>query len=185
MSATEIEITSLLENDMFEFSHSVNEGGENAGTNTWNAALQGPRPLLTTPEQFKAFRDFVKESGGWSKKEIAAWDENECQALFLQWIAGDTREAPAVIEEVSFYERENEWWYDHTSTPDLESGPYESRSEAYHAAASKHYRNGCYPSADSLSEIDWLEYEAMAHAGQISSRLFKTEEGKVYFQLGS
>jgi hypothetical protein len=181
----EIEITQLLETDMFTFSHSCAEGGENAGPETWNAALNGPRPLLKTPEEFDAFRDFVKDSGGWDDEEIAAWDENELQALFLQWIAGDTREAPALIEGVTFYERAGEWFYDHESTPDEETGPFESRSEAYQAAASEHYRRGCYPSADTLEEIDWQEYEAKAQAGQIPSRLFKTETGKIYFYIGN
>lgn len=181
----EIEITQLLENDMFTFSHSQAEGGENAGRNTWQAALSGPRPMLKTPEEFEASRDFVKESGGWNEKEIAAWDENELQALCLQWVAGDTREAPAIIEGVTFYEKEGEgWFYDHEATPEEETGPFETRTEAYQDAASTHYRPNCYPSAESLDEIDWQEYETQAHAGRISSHLFKSDEGKIYFELG-
>jgi len=181
----EIEITQLLEKDMFTFSHSRAEGGENAGPETWNAAMNGPRPLLKTPEEFEAFRDFVKDSGGWSEEEIAAWNENELQALFLQWIAGDTREAPAIIEGVTFYEKEpGAWYYDHESTPDEETGPFETRTESYQDAASTHYRPNCYPSADSIGEIDWHEYETQSQAGRISSHLFKSDEGKIYFELG-
>lgn len=43
-------------------------------------------------ERKEAFRDFVKESGGWTVEEIAAWDDTELNALCLQWIAGDVRE---------------------------------------------------------------------------------------------
>lgn len=91
----EINITSLLETDMFQFSHSAMEGGENAGRNTWTAALNGPRPLLNTPEEFQALRDHMEGFGAWNAEETAAWSENECQAIFLQMIAGDVREAGA------------------------------------------------------------------------------------------
>lgn len=91
----EIEITQLLEEDMFQFSHSRMEGGENAGENTWRAALDGPRPLLTTPEQFSATRDYFGGFGAWTGEELNAMSENEIQALLLQFIAGDVREAGA------------------------------------------------------------------------------------------
>lgn len=95
----EINITSLLPLDMFAFSHSRMEGGENAGQNTWNlakehAASMNP-PLLATDEALEAFRDWVKDFGAWDAEEIAAWDATECNALFLQFIAGDVREAGA------------------------------------------------------------------------------------------
>lgn len=91
----EINITSLLEADLFRFSHSAHEGGENAGRNTWNAAKEevATAPLLQTPEQLQALRDYVRGFGAWDKEEIDAWDEVECNALFLQLIAGDVREA--------------------------------------------------------------------------------------------
>jgi hypothetical protein len=91
----EINITSLLETDLFAFSHSAHEGGENAGRNTWNAAKDeaATAPLLQTPEQLDAMRGWAKRSGGWNKEEIAAWDDCELNALFLQLIAGDVREA--------------------------------------------------------------------------------------------
>lgn len=94
----EINITSLLEEDLFPFSHSAAEGGPNAGRNTWQAALDGPRPLLNTPEEFAAFRDHVRGFGAWDDEEIDGWSENECQALFLQMISGDCRECPRKLE---------------------------------------------------------------------------------------
>lgn len=105
----EINIPQLSETPMFSFSHSMAEGGENAGANTWQAALNGPRPLLNTEEEYQAFRDFVKSSGGWSEEEIAAWDINELQALFLQWIAGDVREAGAdCLADIDWLEYEQQ-----------------------------------------------------------------------------
>lgn len=94
----EINITPLLEEDMFPFSHSAAEGGPNAGPNSWRAALAGPRPLLNSPEEFEAFRDHVRSFGAWDDEEIAAWSDNECQALFLQLIAGDCRQCPRKLE---------------------------------------------------------------------------------------
>lgn len=91
----EIEITHLLEEDMFQFSHSAAEGGQNAGRNTWHAALNGPRPLLQTPEQFQDARDYFRSTGGWDADECTAFTENEVEALLLQFIAGDIREAGA------------------------------------------------------------------------------------------
>lgn len=87
--------------------------------------------LLDTEEKLEAMRDFVASSGGWDKQEIAAMDSQHLNALFLQWVAGDCREA----------------------------------------------------GADSLEEIDWEEYERRAEAGQCSSNLYKTEDGRIFFNL--
>ena len=94
----EIDITSLLEMDAFNLSHSRMEGGDNAGINTWNASKEQAKetPLLDTEEKLQAMREFVKESGGWDEEEIAEWDSNELNALFLQWVAGDVRQLPAL-----------------------------------------------------------------------------------------
>ena len=91
----EINITSLLTEDLFQFSHSQAEGGENAGRNTWNAAKgeAATAPLLSTPEQLQSLRDYVRGFGAWDAEEIEAWDEVECNALFLQLVAAETREA--------------------------------------------------------------------------------------------
>lgn len=92
----EINITSVLSEDMFQFSHSAAEGGENAGRNTWNAALSGPRPLLSTEEELQAFRDYLPEFGAWDREDIADMDDNALQALFLQFIAGDVLQCPSI-----------------------------------------------------------------------------------------
>lgn len=95
----EINITSLLSLDMFAFSHSRMEGGEDAGANTWDAAKKHAAsmhpPSLATGEAIDAFRDWVADFGAWSEDEISTWDATECNALFLQFIAGEVREAGA------------------------------------------------------------------------------------------
>lgn len=93
----EIDITSLLDVDQFERSHSRMEGGENAGQNTWLASLEAAAEtvLLDTEEKLQAMRDFARSSGGWDEEEVNAWSGQEVNALFLQWIAGDCREAGA------------------------------------------------------------------------------------------
>jgi len=182
----EINITSLLEEDMFAYSHSRADGGENAGKETWNAALNGPRPLLSTPEEIQAFKDWVKGSGGWTREEIEAWSDNEAQALFLQWIAGDVRECPSILEEIEFEERWPGQWYFETpkdKEQGMEDGPHESRSEAYRVASNELVGFNQVRRAESLDEIDWEEYEQEASAGRISSNLFRTDEGQIYFNL--
>ena len=77
-----------------DYSASVAEIGSNAGPDTWQAAKDdaGDWNMLDTDEKRQSFRDWVKESGGWSHEEIAAWDNVEINALFVQWVSGDIRE---------------------------------------------------------------------------------------------
>ena len=91
----EINITSLLETDLFAFSHSRMEGGQDAGERTWRNAKEeaATAPLFSTPEQLQALRDYVRGFGAWEDEEIDGWDEVECNALFLQFVAGDVRTA--------------------------------------------------------------------------------------------
>lgn len=93
----QIDITSLLSLDCFPLFHSIAEGGQSAGRDTWHASLEQARqtPLLDTEEKLQAMRDFARSSGGWDGEEVAAWSPEEVNALFLQWIAGDCRELGA------------------------------------------------------------------------------------------
>lgn len=141
MSAHELEISRLIGSDNFvPFDLSNNRAtlGDNAGPLTWNASLEAARsivpPILDTDERREAFRDFVREAGAWSDEEIAAWDDVELNALCLQWIAGDIREAFGDAEP---------------------------------------------------SEWDWDEYQKDSEAGRVSSRLFKSADGKIYFDIGN
>jgi hypothetical protein len=190
----EINITHLLDTDMYDFAHSAAEGGQNAGPNTWKAALNGPRPLLKTEEEREAFHEFIDETGAWSAEERAHWTDNEEDALFLQFIAGDVRECPATLDGVNFYEREEAekggefktvWYYDTPSEPDFETGPHASRSEAYRVASSELVGYNQTRRAESLDEIDWTEYEIQASEGQISGRLYRSDSGEIFYQLGN
>lgn len=92
----EIDITSFVtDEEPFDYSASITERGKNAGTETWsNAIVQAQHhPLLTTPEQLDALREHVKGFGAWDDEEIDAWDATHCNALFIQLISGDMREA--------------------------------------------------------------------------------------------
>ena len=104
----EIDITSFFENaEPWKFSHSIAEGGPSAGSDTWRAALSeaAEAPLLKTPEALDALRGWARSSGGWEKNEIDAWGADECNALFIQLVSGDMREAgidEQAIEDVDW-----------------------------------------------------------------------------------
>ena len=89
-----INLSPLLSEDAFDYSASRAELGDNAGQITWSNAKQAP-VCLKTPEELEAFRDWVADFGAWSAEEIAAWSATECNALFVQFVAGDIREAGA------------------------------------------------------------------------------------------
>ena len=92
----DIDITAFFTTaDPFDFSHSIVEGGRNAGEETWAAAVaEGTStPLLTTPDQLEAMRVWVVDFGAWSDEEIAGWSDAEVNALFIQFVSGDMREA--------------------------------------------------------------------------------------------
>lgn len=186
----EIEITSLLEVDQFQLSHSCAEGGHDAGQNTWQAAKQAAREtiLLDTEGKLDAMRDFARSSGGWTAEEIAAWSAEEINALFLQWVAGDCRQCPATLEGIEFEERHPGYWYFQTPADkenDMEDGPHDSRSEAYKVASDEVVGFNQTRRADSLDEIDWQEYEAACEAGQCPSNFYKTEDGRIFFSLSN
>lgn len=95
---TEINITKLAtEGDLFEFSASRAERGQNAGPETWaNAKVEAAdRPMLDG-DDLTDFRDYVRGFGAWDDQEIDAWDATECNALFVQMVAGDMREAESL-----------------------------------------------------------------------------------------
>lgn len=92
----ELDITEFFNNAApMGYYASVAELGQDAGRITWGHACEDSPEwmLLDTDEKREAFRQFVRESGGWDAGEIAAWSDVELNALLLQWIAGDMREA--------------------------------------------------------------------------------------------
>lgn len=95
----EINITALRAENLYAFFHSRAEGGKHAARNSWRAAMDDAKtrrpPLLSTPEELDAFRDHIRGFGAWEAEEIEDWTSEECNALFIQLIAGDVREAGA------------------------------------------------------------------------------------------
>ena len=93
----EIDITHLFNGtvDTWPLSGSVATHGANAARETWASAnvAAAERPLLDTPAALEDMRGWAKASGGWEPEEIAAWSDQELNALFLQLVAGDMREA--------------------------------------------------------------------------------------------
>src|SRR5947207_5979867 len=90
----EINITSFVQTeDPFDYSASRAECGVNAERDTWNNAKTKAPMLLDTPEKIEALRDYVKGYGAWNEEEIAAWSAGDCNALFIQLVSGDMREA--------------------------------------------------------------------------------------------
>lgn len=104
---------------MIDYSASIAEVGQNAASDTWNAAKDDSAdyPLLTTDEQREAFRAYVKGFGAWDAEEIASWDDIELNALCMQMIAGNVREAESVVGC-----HRDEW-------TDAEWSDYESQAE--------------------------------------------------------
>lgn len=77
-----------------DYSASVLEIGKDAGIATWSAACEDATDfnLLDNEEKREAFREHVKDFGAWPDAKIAAWSNNELDALFIQLISGDMRE---------------------------------------------------------------------------------------------
>lgn len=140
MNNTEINITHLFADDSafsaFDCSNNVATLGDNAGKLTWNAACETATEivLLDTDEKKDAFRDYVKDFGAWNDDEIAAWNDTELNALLLQFIAGDVREAFGDAE---------------------------------------------------FADWDWADYQERSEHGSVSSRLFKADDGQVYFSTSN
>lgn len=179
----EIDITPLLTEDQFALSHSRAEGGENAGRNTWNAALERAEeiPLLDTPQKLDAMRDLALESGGWNQEEVDAWTPQEVNALFLQWVAGDCRQCPAVLDGVTYEQRPEGWFYRTGDEPNMKTGPFGTIGEAHQDASP----GRGFSTADSLEEIDWEATEEMQREGLISYNLLRADDGRIYFSLDS
>lgn len=92
----EINITDLFNMGQAHlYSASKAELGESAGQITWNNALKAADEynFLDTGEKRSAFREFVAQTGGWSRNEIFKWTRSELNALLIQFVAGDIREA--------------------------------------------------------------------------------------------
>ncbi|OQB06979.1 MAG: hypothetical protein BWY17_05381 [Deltaproteobacteria bacterium ADurb.Bin207] len=95
MNDTEIDVSPLLASpgfDPWNCCNSVANPGQDAGKLTWRASQRFAPALVLSEGQKEAFRDFVRDSGGWDDEEIAAFSDTDLAALCVQWIAGDIRE---------------------------------------------------------------------------------------------
>lgn len=99
-AAREIEITALVTDTdspfvPFDMSNNRATLGDDAGRLTWQASKECGESidLLNSPERIEAWKDWVRSSGGWNQEEIDAMPHADLNALLLQWIAGDIREA--------------------------------------------------------------------------------------------
>lgn len=92
----ELDITTfVMQAAPMDYSASIAEIGANAGRDTWNAACEDSEDymILDTEDKREAFCSIVISSGGWEANEIASWSDKELNALCIQWVAGDIREA--------------------------------------------------------------------------------------------
>lgn len=100
----EIDITDLVQNPDFspwDLCNSVANLGEDAGRMTWDNSkelaaeltLQRDRCLLDTKEKRIAFREWANGYSDFFEDAENDTRINETNALFLQWVAGDIREA--------------------------------------------------------------------------------------------
>lgn len=90
----ELKITRLFKTiNPKSYASSQAELGPDAGRITWNNAIDAAPALLKTSIDLRAFRDYMHGFGAWPDAEIKAWSKRECNALLLQLISGDMREA--------------------------------------------------------------------------------------------
>lgn len=97
----EIDVTEFFRNaGMIDYSASAMEIGQDAGRVTWEAACDDSEQflMLDTDEKREAFRDHIKGFGAWTQQEIESWDDTELNALCMQMVAGDVREAEKAVE---------------------------------------------------------------------------------------
>lgn len=78
-----------------DYFSSIAEIGQDAGADTWRAACDDSLdyPILDTDEKREAFREYIADFGAWDAKEIAGMTNLGLNALCLQMISGDMREA--------------------------------------------------------------------------------------------
>lgn len=99
----EIDVTHLVyERDTYAFCNSIARSGlSNIGQVTWRNALEEARsePLLTEPDQIAEAKDYFKEFGAWDKDEIAAWTDDDVNALLVQEVSHNIQELDDFIDD--------------------------------------------------------------------------------------
>ncbi len=109
----EIDITTFFNTTApMDYSASAAEIGNDAGRATWQAACDDSDDymMLASDEKREEFRHYVKGFGAWSEDEIRAWSDQELNALFIQMVSGDMREANLDCPEPDWeqYEKDSE-----------------------------------------------------------------------------
>jgi hypothetical protein len=98
----EIDVTDYIrDTEHYEISASAAELGPDAGQITWRNAMRAGEsaPLLTTPEQFAEFRAHMRQYGAWSREDIDAWSDVECNALVAQEVSHAWREIESLASD--------------------------------------------------------------------------------------
>lgn len=104
----EVNVTKLVErvDDMIGFSGSQMEWGPDAGPITWrNSQKEAKERPLVEDKDLDEIRSWARGFGAWDDDEIAAMTPADLNALLLQFIAGDIREA----DGLGFLEDEEEY----------------------------------------------------------------------------
>jgi len=106
----ELNITEFFNNsNAFDYSASIAEMGDNVGIATWQNACNADFVLLSNDDECESFRQYIKGFGAWSDEEIAAWDNNELNALCIQFVSGEIRQFEDVADsDWEEYERLSE-----------------------------------------------------------------------------
>jgi hypothetical protein len=95
-----------------DYSASIAEIGNDAARSTWQAANDDSDdfPMLDSDDKREEFRRYVKTFGAWEDSEIRSWSDSELNALLIQMISGDIREANLDTENPDWtqYEKDSE-----------------------------------------------------------------------------
>ena len=95
-----------------DYSASIAEIGNDAARSTWQAANDDSDdfPMLDSDDKREEFRRYVKTFGAWDESEIRSWSDSELNALLIQMISGDIREANLDTENPDWtqYEKDSE-----------------------------------------------------------------------------
>lgn len=92
----ELNITRFVtEASPMDYSASPAELGQDAGRITWGNAIEDSADfmLLDSAEKLQAMRDHLRGFGAWDDDEIAAFSDTDLNALLIQCISGDLRDA--------------------------------------------------------------------------------------------
>lgn len=95
-----------------DYSASCAEIGRNAGADTWRAANDDNADymLLTNDDEREAFKKMAQSSGFSEADNFASWPNEKLNALAIQWVSGDIREAGLDVENpdwVAYEESDN------------------------------------------------------------------------------